>query len=411
MINKDKLKGFLAGLSTAIILCSTAAFAESIEKTVTAFYNNIKIVIDGKEITPSDANGKVVEPFIIDGTTYLPVRAVASALGEEVNWDGETNTVYIGDMPQKKDEFEVDASTLSEFSDKNLLSVDSTSVSGGIFNLYVTQNATDQYMQALADNYSADANLQTLTVNSTPVAKYLTEQICESVKLVFATYNDAEKTGFLKEASTVEAIEKEWGIFRSRFATEEEYNTYLKKNSISDSDIKKLMNATTVFNLYGNSIYEANKQKEYDTVAYEASLRKNYITAKHILVEDEQLAKKIIAGLDKGEDFDALMAEHNIDPGATEDGYTFTYGQMVEPFEAAAYALKENTYTKEPVKTDYGYHIIYRCVLSDKAVAEYVATYIESLASSATNDYLSQICENAAVTYTADYKEYITTIK
>lgn len=50
-------------------------------------------------ITPKDTNGKVVEPFIVDGTTYLPIRAVSEALGKDVYWNGQTNTVYINENP------------------------------------------------------------------------------------------------------------------------------------------------------------------------------------------------------------------------------------------------------------------------------------------------------------------------
>ena len=50
MFNKDKLTGYAAGLITAILLCSSAAFAQSIEKTITAVYNNIKIIVNGEEI-------------------------------------------------------------------------------------------------------------------------------------------------------------------------------------------------------------------------------------------------------------------------------------------------------------------------------------------------------------------------
>lgn len=64
-------------------------------KTVNITYRDIKIVIDGVQIQPADANGKAVEPFILDGTTYLPIRAVAGALGAEVSWDGATSTVEL----------------------------------------------------------------------------------------------------------------------------------------------------------------------------------------------------------------------------------------------------------------------------------------------------------------------------
>lgn len=91
-------KGFVLGITTCLILSSTLVFANasSVGKQLTAFYDGIKIVINGETVQPKDANGNIVEPFIVDGTTYLPVRAISEALGKEVSWDGKTSTVYIG---------------------------------------------------------------------------------------------------------------------------------------------------------------------------------------------------------------------------------------------------------------------------------------------------------------------------
>ena len=73
-------------------LASTvSAVANTINAQIT--YRNIKITVDGSAITPKDATGKTVEPFIMNGTTYLPIRAVAEALGLDVKWDSATNTV------------------------------------------------------------------------------------------------------------------------------------------------------------------------------------------------------------------------------------------------------------------------------------------------------------------------------
>ena len=64
-------------------------------KDATLTYNDIKITLDGAEIVPMDANGNAVEPFIIDGTTYLPVRGIGNALNLGVEWNSGTNTVVL----------------------------------------------------------------------------------------------------------------------------------------------------------------------------------------------------------------------------------------------------------------------------------------------------------------------------
>lgn len=90
----------LAALGLCCMVATSVSFAaNTIKKTITVEYSGIKLVVDGVEVTPKDANGATVEPFVYNGTTYLPVRAVGNAIGKEVGWDGTTQTVYLGDIP------------------------------------------------------------------------------------------------------------------------------------------------------------------------------------------------------------------------------------------------------------------------------------------------------------------------
>ncbi len=61
------------------------------------FFNDIKISINGERITPVNEAGYAVEAFSIDGTTYLPVRAIGNALGMDVSWNQNTKTVDLSD--------------------------------------------------------------------------------------------------------------------------------------------------------------------------------------------------------------------------------------------------------------------------------------------------------------------------
>ncbi|HEY8097681.1 MAG TPA: peptidylprolyl isomerase, partial [Methylobacter sp.] len=83
--------------------------------------------------------------------------------------------------------------------------------------------------------------------------------------------------------------------------------------------------------------------------------------ASHILVKTEEEAKKLIAELDKGADFAKLANKHSLDAKESQNGGDlgwFSAGQMVAPFSEAVAALEKGKYTKEPVKTQFGYHVI-----------------------------------------------------
>jgi peptidyl-prolyl cis-trans isomerase C len=96
-------------------------------------------------------------------------------------------------------------------------------------------------------------------------------------------------------------------------------------------------------------------QKEYD--AYVAKFEgEQEVKAKHILVESEDLAKEIITKLDNGEKFDDLARQYSKDQ--PELGY-FTAKMMVPEFSEAAFNMEKGTYSKAPVKTEFGYHIIF----------------------------------------------------
>ncbi|MCL2095573.1 MAG: stalk domain-containing protein [Oscillospiraceae bacterium] len=100
---KQRIQGIIIGVLITVIVISSISLVSAAARTVAANlnYNDIKIVIDGELITPKDASGNVVEPFIYNGTTFLPVRAVGAAFGKEIGWDGDTQTVYIGERPDK----------------------------------------------------------------------------------------------------------------------------------------------------------------------------------------------------------------------------------------------------------------------------------------------------------------------
>ena len=85
------------------------------------------------------------------------------------------------------------------------------------------------------------------------------------------------------------------------------------------------------------------------------------ITASHILVQTEHEALDLVKKLEEGKTFEALAKEFSKCPSGKQGGSlgSFGKGQMVKPFEDAAFALEAGQ-TSGPVRTQFGYHLIKR---------------------------------------------------
>lgn len=84
--------GVLIGVTAT---ASVSAFGSEISKNINVVYRNIKIYADGNLVNTNESN----EPFIYNGTTYLPIRTVGEALNKAVDWEPSTSSLYIGKRP------------------------------------------------------------------------------------------------------------------------------------------------------------------------------------------------------------------------------------------------------------------------------------------------------------------------
>lgn len=96
MKKQHNVRSFLAGVLVTLLVVSMIPSALAAAGMNITVYPGVSIYMDDAKLDPTDANGKPVEAFIYNGTTYLPVRAVSEALGQVVQWDGKTKSVYIG---------------------------------------------------------------------------------------------------------------------------------------------------------------------------------------------------------------------------------------------------------------------------------------------------------------------------
>ena len=119
-----------------------------------------------------------------------------------------------------------------------------------------------------------------------------------------------------------------------------------------------LIRAYLTDHVRANPITEERLKAEYEGI--KANLGSTEYKARHVLVDKEEDAKAIVAKLEKGEKFSEL-AKQSKDPGSRDNGGELGWNSpaaYVKPFGDALTKLKKGEYTKTPVKTDFGYHVI-----------------------------------------------------
>ncbi len=194
--------------------------------------------------------------------------------------------------------------------------------------------------------------------------------------------SDDEKDYIKKQIETIKYYYEQY--YKSQYSS---FQEYLTQNGVeSEDELKENISLT----------YKRNQavEKYVKTLITDKEINKYYqdeifgdISAKHILIApdvkddatDEEKknaeeaalkeAKEVIAKLEAGENFDELAKKYSDDSSNKDNGGKlgdFNHGQMVEEFEKAAKEMKSGTYSTTPVKTQYGYHIIYKISQKDK---------------------------------------------
>lgn len=134
-----------------------------------------------------------------------------------------------------------------------------------------------------------------------------------------------------------------------------------------DPEVKKrmeLVEAQLIRDLYLRRAVESRIEEKDLRAAYDGWLAQNppkeQVHARHILVETEEEARNIIKMVTDGQDFAELAKKHSKGPSASKGGDLgyFDHGSMVKPFADVAFALQPNQFSADPVKTQFGWHVI-----------------------------------------------------
>jgi peptidyl-prolyl cis-trans isomerase C len=178
-----------------------------------------------------------------------------------------------------------------------------------------------------------DALVAQATKQGQPKTPELEKQARDEVVMREMFMQEAERRGLQATPDFKTQME----FARQQILIRELFEDYRKKNPVTDADI----------------------QAEYDK--FKAQSTGTEYRARHILVEKEEDAKNLIKQLNGGAKFEDVAKKNSKDPGSAENGGDLDFAKpdaYVPEFGQAMIKLKKGEMTQEPVKSQFGYHII-----------------------------------------------------
>ncbi len=179
------------------------------------------------------------------------------------------------------------------------------------------------------EEYANEADELGITISDDEITK----KVAEVKKQYFENDQKKFEAGLKQQGYTEAALRDD---IHSQLVSEKIYENVTKDVKVSDADLQK---------------YYGDNKSQY-TVAESRAVR-------HILVKTKAEADRLHAELASGADFAALAKKSSLDPGSKDQGgkLTVSRGQTVAPFDKAAFSLETNQLS-DPVKTEFGYHLI-----------------------------------------------------
>jgi peptidyl-prolyl cis-trans isomerase C len=190
--------------------------------------------------------------------------------------------------------------------------------------------ATVNGTQITAEMFDAFVKAVTGGAAEPPTDEQRTQMVDQLVNMTLAA-QAAEKDGLAKDP----AVKARLDLLRTQILAEAASEKYIKSHPVSETEMRA----------------------EYD--AQVAGMPKEY-KARHILVDKKESADAIIAKLQAGGDFSKLAIAESKDSSAQSGGDLgwFAPQNMVKPFADAVAALQKGEYTKQPVQSEFGWHVI-----------------------------------------------------
>jgi peptidyl-prolyl cis-trans isomerase C len=200
---------------------------------------------------------------------------------------------------------------------------------------------------------AVDPNTVIATVDGQPVTEADLQQAIQDLDQQFARLPEDQK----RAAALSAVIEIRLLADEARTKGLDKSDEYKRRMAFLE---QRALHGEVIEKEVAAKITDEDIRKRYDTEMANTP-PVNEVHARHILVKTKEEAEAIVKQLDGGAKFEDIAKEKSSDPGSGAQGGDlgwFGPGQMVPEFETAAFALEPGSYTKEPVQSQFGWHII-----------------------------------------------------
>ena len=348
---------FFAAAAVAASMFTGAVQAKSADKIIRLTIGDPVMTVDGAAVNIDD-EGTV--PVIRNERTLVPIRAIIEAAGGTVGWDGATQTVTLS-YAGSDIELKIDSNTAKLNGMTDELDTAPTIINER------TMLPIRYISESFGFRVDWDGEAQTVTLTVHPAILEVGDiRVTEDDVLGFyesvndETISDVADILKYRQLALMKGltIDEETGDIIAQIISDQAWD--MVEADLSRGTIHRLVQALALSQLL---VAQTETEPVTDEQLREHFIN-DYLRAKHILVEDKALAEDILKKAQGGEDFDKLIAEHNTDPGMPSypDGYVFTDGEMVKPFEDCVKSLKPDEIGI--CESDFGWHIIKRLSLT-----------------------------------------------
>lgn len=401
------MKKILSVFLSCLFLVSAFSFSSFADEA-----KAITVYVDGTTVS-FDA-----EPRIINNRTMVPMRAIFEAIGATVTWDDTTRTansefegttvsIQIGaDMLLKNGE-SIPLDVPAQVKDsRTLVPVRAIAES---FNCRVEWDGENRIVRIVTTDFDSILDESDTVVYATCGNRTMYLSDYEALTTGEDALSQEEVEEYLRYLAAIDSFAEQYGVTLTVYDCDKidrmiaDFGLY-KDGVDTGATLQALRRSVRDYSLVQALSYNLLGRYASDSKGMIDYIRENAIRAKHILVETQEQAQTVSDKLKSGASFEELVIEYSLDAMDVQTGYVFGKGDMVEPFENAAFALEIGE-TSDIVRSDYGYHIIRRYATSELSDEELLSASSEQLVYTYLSARLDSEMDALAATFTVEYAQ------